>query len=337
MQAVETLIVGQGIAGTCLAWQLWLRGASFLLVDAESLGGSSRVAAGLVNPVTGQSYALGWRYGEFFAVAREFYGRLAGVLGLGGFFHEHAVVRLGAGAERERMLRRLALGGMDFCEVAMPAPWRERAAVEVAGGGRLEVARFLDASREFFRGRGCYQAGVADAAGRVAGVRAARTVFCDGFHGLLGRFAARLPSRCAKGEILTVQIPELDEPRIIAGRSGWLVPLGGRHYRAGSTYQFDELDATPSAAGRETILTTLAGMLDAEVRVTGHVAGVRPIVRESRPVLGPLPDDASQVVFNGLGSKGSLYAPAAAGALAAWLLDGAPIDPQMHIGRFHAA
>ena len=47
-------IVGQGLAGTCLAWALWRRGVEFALVDPGG-GGSSRIAAGMINPITGST------------------------------------------------------------------------------------------------------------------------------------------------------------------------------------------------------------------------------------------------------------------------------------------
>ena len=63
-------IVGQGLAGTCLAWEFWQRGVEFSLVDRET-GGSSRVAAGLVNPVTGKNFEPSPRIGEFLPEALE--------------------------------------------------------------------------------------------------------------------------------------------------------------------------------------------------------------------------------------------------------------------------
>jgi len=67
------VIVGQGLAGTCLAWALKEKGADFLLIDREVAAGSSRVAAGLVNPVTGKGINPSWRVGEYLNLAVDFY------------------------------------------------------------------------------------------------------------------------------------------------------------------------------------------------------------------------------------------------------------------------
>ena len=57
---VDFLIVGQGICGTMLSWYLHKEGKTFLVIDEEKPNSSSRVAAGVINPVTGRRYAYSW-------------------------------------------------------------------------------------------------------------------------------------------------------------------------------------------------------------------------------------------------------------------------------------
>ena len=56
---MNVLIIGQGIAGSCLAWELKRRGADFTIADRPIAETASRVAAGLVNPLTGRALAAG--------------------------------------------------------------------------------------------------------------------------------------------------------------------------------------------------------------------------------------------------------------------------------------
>jgi glycine/D-amino acid oxidase-like deaminating enzyme len=226
MQAVETLIVGQGLAGTCLAWELWHRGAEFLLVDREHGPASSQVAAGLINPVTGKSWSMSWRYAEFFASAREFYRQVEPVLGRV-FFHELAVARLFGVGERAKVEAKMAVcRELAHREVALAPPWRGEHAWEIAGAARLDSPGFIAASREFFRRHGRYRQASADATGKVAGVTAARSVFCEGAVGLLGGVASCLPSRCAKGEIRPGRAAARGRQRRLAG-PGWRTALQG--------------------------------------------------------------------------------------------------------------
>ena len=76
MKAVDFLILGQGLAGTTLAWQLRWRGFRVLILDRETEGTSSQIAAGLITPITGQRFVKRERYEELFASAEEFYRRV---------------------------------------------------------------------------------------------------------------------------------------------------------------------------------------------------------------------------------------------------------------------
>ncbi len=55
------IIVGQGLAGSLLAHSLRKAGKSVLIVDSFKPNSSSRVAAGLINPVTGRRMVKTWQ------------------------------------------------------------------------------------------------------------------------------------------------------------------------------------------------------------------------------------------------------------------------------------
>ena len=316
-------IVGQGLAGTCLAWELWRRGVEFLLMDREA-GGSSRVAAGLVNPVTGKNFEPTPRIAEALPVAVEFY-REAETLLDDTFWHPLPILRL-ANSDKEwgKMLAKrerpdVACWLADGGEPLEFPGWH--GALELTGGGRLDTRAFLDCSRAFFQKRGIYRK--TDFPHPTAG---GGHIWCDGAAGLLG---GRLgPHRCAKGEILTLHAPHWPQSHIRIGAGGWLVPLGDGRFKAGATYEWENLDETPTESGREkvaAIARRLGG--DDAFGIVAHEAGVRPIIRRSEPVIGPLGD--GDWIFNGLGSKGSLFAPEMARHLAAWLCDGTEPCQQM--------
>lgn len=316
-------IVGQGLAGTCLAWEFWQRGVEFKLVDREQ-GGSSRVAAGMVNPVTGKNFEPTPRIGEFLPEALELYQTLEGLLQTT-FWHPLPILRL-AGDEKEwdKMLSKIARPDVacwlsnDGTPLAAEG-WT--GALELNGGGRLDTRAFLDASREFFRQLGIYQQ--ADVSPNETG---GRRIWCEGAAGLLhGRYGTH---RCAKGEILTLRAEGWNESHIRIGAGGWLVPLGGGCFKAGSTYEWDQLDESPTPAGREKV-TAIARKLGGagHFEIINHEAGVRPILRRSEPLIGPL--ENGDWMFNGLGSKGSLFAPGMARRLADWISDGKEAEEWM--------
>jgi glycine/D-amino acid oxidase-like deaminating enzyme len=320
-------IVGQGLAGTCLAWELWGRKVDFKMVDRET-GGSSRVAAGLVNPVTGKNFEPTPRVGELLPEALEFYAGIENLLDIH-IWHPLPILRLAdSAAEWKKMLGKITRPEVARWLAGNGAPlsidgWH--GALELTGGGRLDTRAFLDASREFFQKHGIYQKAEIDITAPGSG-----RIWCEGAAGLiLGRFGSH---RCAKGEILTLRAEGWPQSHIRIGAGGWLVPLGDGLFKTGSTYEWEQLDESPSSAGREKVMAIarrLGG--DEEFEVTAHEAGVRPILRRSEAMIGPL--GGGDWMFNALGSKGSLSAPAMARRLACWICDG--IEPENSV-KYHA-
>ena len=327
MSASPWTIVGQGLAGTCLAWELWKRGAGFRMVDRES-GGSSRVAAGLINPVTGKNFEPSTWITEFLPQALEFYAEVEQRIGRQ-FWFPHPVLRL-AGTDKEwaKMIAKSSHPDVAEWLANDGAPviadgWV--GALELTGGGRLDVRSFLDESREFFRQQGFYQKAEVSAAPQAGG-----RIWCEGAAGLmLGKFG---PHRCAKGEILTLRASGWDETHIRIGAGGWLVPLGRGHFKAGSTYEWNQLDESPTEAGRTRVREIATRLGGESFEVIAHEAGIRPILRRSEPLIGPL--GGADWMFNAMGSKGSLYAPGMAQQLASWLTENIEPDPKVDYRYF---
>jgi len=67
--------------------------------------------------------------------------------------------------------------------------------------------------------------------------------------------------------------------------------------------------------------------------VTGHRSGIRPGTNDSKPYLGRHPLEPRLAIFNGLGSKGSIYAPPLSQQLADHLVKEKEIDPEVDIRR----
>ena len=340
----DYLIVGQGLAGTVLAWRLRERGARVLLVDPEVEGSASRVAAGIMTPITGKRLAKSWRIDELWPCGSVFYRERERDLGVD-FFHEKPVVRIFA-SEKEAAL--WARRWREEREVFEDYVAEEQGALCPEGGsiaapyggfamrrcGYLDVRKFLEASREFFREAGMYRCGVFDedafdvkaADLKWEGIRILKgVVHCAGFAAKGSRFFDWVPFKAAKGEILDVDIEGLEEERII-NRGNWLLPIGGGRFRTGTTYEWEQLDSVPTDAARKDIERRLGGLVDAEFRVTAHKAAVRPVINESKVLIGRHPAHDRLAFFNGLGSKGVLGAPFFAEQLAAHLEEGALIE-----------
>ncbi len=72
--SVDILIVGAGIAGTTLALELHKRGAKIAIIDAFNPYSSSRVAAGMMNPMVPRNVQKTWHCDDLFPQVFEYYG-----------------------------------------------------------------------------------------------------------------------------------------------------------------------------------------------------------------------------------------------------------------------
>ena len=73
---VDFIIVGQGLAGTLLAFALEEQGKTFCIVDDLNEYAASRKAAGIINPITGRRYVKSWNYDELEKEFVPFYEKL---------------------------------------------------------------------------------------------------------------------------------------------------------------------------------------------------------------------------------------------------------------------
>lgn len=341
----DFIVVGQGIAGTTLAWHLHWLGKHVLIVDRGDAMTSSRVAAGLITPLVGEKLAVSWRFDELWPIAKSFYERVERETE-SEFFSCAPMVRLFVDEhERDRFSQRSTMprpSGEGVARTHVDLQWFNAAygALAMEPAGRIDVPRYLDVSRDAFRREGCFRQveidpvdgvklhsidGVAVVSLPTLNITATHLVFCQGIEATTNARFHHLAFEPAKGEMLTLYIPGLPEQRVVH-QGIWLAPMGDDLFLAGATFERDVRCTTPSAAGREEILLKLRRFLHVTPEIRNHTAGVRPIVKGRLPVIGGH-DQLS--FFNGLGSKGALRAPFTAGQLANFLVNGSAVDAEL--------
>jgi glycine oxidase len=330
-----TVIVGAGLAGTTLAWHLHFAGVPLLLIDREPDTTASRIAAGLLTPITGQRLAKSWRLDEFFPVAERFYRKVEAITG-SSFFHLRPMLRLFRTPREIEIFWAKKHSEFTGLVEAKAEVNPEEVCAPLGGftmttAAQLDVPGYLDASREFFLKRGEYE--VRDWQGHTVPPLSEQVIFCQGFQSIPNPWFAGVPFQAAQGEILTLRIPGYREPRIL-NHGIWLAPAADGLYRAGSTYSWDKLDSQPTPEGRAEIEAKLREFLMLPFEVVDHRAAVRPVILESRPRMGLHPQFPNLGFFNGLGSKGSLLAPFFAGQFAEFLQGKGELEPSVDVREF---
>lgn len=344
---IDYLIVGQGLAGSCLAWQLMQRGKRVLVLDVPSNNRSSRIAAGLFNPITGKLMTRTWLAEPIFQFLFDFYPQVEHTLKQR-FFHPTPLYRpfLSVQEQNEWMGCSAQPENQKFIDHIHTKSAYGDQAHDAFGGlvikqcGYVDTPVFLDAMLLFLWQQNSFaeewfdEAQVQYSAKEIAYKqwKASAIIFCTG----TSKFNVwkALPIKPLKGETLTIKIKE--KPRLIYNRGVYVVPGQENLYKVGATYEAKNLSESVTDAARLELEMRTGELLKLPFEVVNQDWGIRPTSPDRRPMLGHHPDSKNVIIFNGLGTKGVSLAPFFSAQLTNWLTNATEIMPTVNINRFKA-
>ena len=164
-------------------------------------------------------------------------------------------------------------------------------------------------------------------------VKAKNIVFAEGFGMHSNPFFNYLPLDGTKGELFIIKAPDLDLD-VIINTSVFILPLGNHLFKVGATYNWKDKSNLPTEEGKLELLTRINEILDCDFEIIEHFAGVRPTVRDRKPLIGTHPIQERMHILNGLGTRGVMLAPAMAKALFEFIENQIPLDKEIDIKRF---
>ncbi len=347
----DFLILGQGLAGSLLAWRLLHAGQKVLVIDDGHRTASSRVAAGLINPLAGMRFNAAPETAAWLTLVHHTYGEIARALRTGPYLHSIPMQRLLRSQEQRRFLDRQQANPMvraylgsalppDGFDPGIQAPFggfEQRATAYVELPRLLhDLSAWLDERNARLQTTLSYASVVPTAQGIALGeYRARHLVFCEGYRLRENPWFSDLPLQPDQGELLRLACPRRLCTHIING-AHWLIPLVDGGYRFGSTHEHQRIDNTPTPAGREALQRGLSMLLEdcSGITIEEHIAGVRPATRDRRPLLGSHPEQPRLHLFNGFGARGALTIPWYSQRMQAHLLEQRPLPAAADIRRF---
>ncbi|MFZ9682945.1 MAG: NAD(P)/FAD-dependent oxidoreductase [Cephaloticoccus sp.] len=318
----RVLIVGQGLAGTVLGWTLSRAGIDWSMVDAGHPQAASRVAAGIINPVTGQRWVKTWRIDELWADTRAAYQAMAADFDVP-LWRDLRIRRYWRTDKGQRSLRAKL-------ERGVLAPWVTELAADhavLAPAGRVDVPALLAAARA----RWLAESRLTEAQFDWSAARAQEgwVIDCTGAFARSGPFAS-LGFAVSKGEVLRAPIPGLNASEV-RHRGHWVLPDASGDAWIGATHEPGVDDVRPTAAARAELLRSAEQLSGTVVEPSAHGVGLRLAARDMRPRVGVHPAQPRLGLLGALGSKGVLYAPWLARQWVEHLRDGAGFDPAVAV------
>ena len=343
---VDYLIIGQGISGTWLSYYLQKANKSFIVIDNAESNSASRVAAGIINPVTGRRIVKTWMIDELLSFLIPAYEELGNELNIKAIekknlidFHPTPQMKI---AFDERVKENadllfhpddqwqyqnifnyeLGFGEVDPCYVVnlkeiLPA-WRKKL---------LSNNQLLEEDFEITELK------QADSGLNYKNIKAEKIFFCDGIHSSQNPFFKNLPFALNKGEAILIEATGIPSTHIFK-KGMMLSSIQKDLFWLGSNYLWEFPDDQPTELFRKQTELLVRSWLKVPFKIVDHKASVRPANIERRPFVGFHPTYKNVGILNGMGTKGCSLAPFFAKQLTDHLNSGNEILAEADIKRF---
>jgi glycine/D-amino acid oxidase-like deaminating enzyme len=346
---VDFLLVGQGIAGSILAHRLMSAGQRVFVIDQNKPHTSSRVAAGMINPVTGRKYVKSWMIESLLEEVHAYYRNFEQEFEVS-IFKEIEILRiLKDTLEEERWILRSGSPGYESFISDDQKPQLVSSLFTqsyphgiVKGSAQINFPKLLEVIARtlaeqdniideiFDHGKltldndGC----------SYGQIRARHIVFCEGAGMARNPFFQSLPMFVNKGEILKIHLQNYPGD-LVAKRKHFTIPLADGLIWFGALNSWVDMDKEPSPKTRETLEMELEKHYRLPYKIHEHIASFRPAVKDRRPLLGTHSENHQVHVFNGMGTKGASLVPYFSKVMVNYLVNGEPLPLEVNISRFN--
>lgn len=343
----QFLIVGQGIAGSLLAYSMYKAELNFTIISSPHKSKASGVAAGMFNPLVFKRLTKSWRVDEVLPVMMDTYRDIESELGQK-FLFPMDIIKPLADQELKMWEERIEQGEFSDYIVGIGKNSLGIGVKEfhsygrVTNSGYVHLEKMLNCLRDFFQKKGLLiesdfeykDLGFIDGEITWHGISAETIVFCEGHHASRNPYFKGIGFNPTKGELLEIECEGLAEDYIL-NKNLFVMPLGNHRFKVGATYDWKNQDEELTLEARKDLLGRLDNLISLPYTVVNHWAGIRPTIVDRRPVLGTHPLHKHVAIFNGLGTKGVMLAPYFAREMVRFLsVNDYPLEKEVDIRRF---
>lgn len=344
---LDYLIVGSGLAGISFAEIALKNNKSILVVDDASQV-SSRIAGGLYNPVILKRFSEVWKAQEQLLLMDDFYSEIEAKLKtqfnfkmpiLRKFFSIEEQNNWFAASDKKNLAPFLStkLVVAKYNSIESPYDYGE-----VLHTGYVDTALLVDTYKEYLRQNNILleesfhssYIEFLDYGIQYKNIQARHIIFAEGFGMHKNPFFNYLPLDGTKGELFIIKAPDLNLD-VIVNTSVFILPMGNDLFKVGATYNWQDKTDLPTEEGKQELIARIKEIITCDFEIVKHFGGVRPTVKDRRPLIGTHEERKSLHILNGLGTRGVMLGPAMAKALYENIENETPLDREIDIRRFH--
>jgi glycine oxidase len=360
VKVFDVAIIGGGIIGSSIAFELAAEKLDVVILDREEPGrGASWAAAGMLSPGPDSAEALPLvpLAKESLQLFPEFIGRIEEAFEPFMHFASNGALQIFSGplaeVDRDKMVSNFRRLGIEIESVSLEAASKlERsigpsanAAAWLPRESTVDPRSLMDSLLAALRRQnveirsGCSVTSISRQGATCAGVtaggedlKAKFVIVAAGCHSgsLAGNTAVAndwlsryAPTRPVRGQMLALHSKEVDLRRVLRSDRGYLVPRHEGRIVAGSTLEDVGFNKSLTAAGIRKILDAAIELAPkiAEAQIVETWAGLRPGSPDSLPIIGPT-DIEGLFIATGHYRNGILLAPVTATIVRDWVRSG---------------
>lgn len=343
---VDFIVIGNGLAGISFSEQLRVHKKTFVVFDNASQQ-SSTVAGGLYNPVVLKRFTPVWKSKEQLQRALDMYTALESKFNIK-IDYKIPVLRKFVSSEEQNdwfsasdksMLSEfLSTNLVKNHNASIDAPF---GLGEVLQTGRIDVFTLIETYKSYLlKERGFFETEflydelkILKDGFQYFDIKSKYIVFTEGYGIKKNKFFKDLPIVGTKGELLTIHAPDLKLDYVLKS-AVFIIPLGNDLYKIGATYNWSDKNNNVTQEAKEELLSRLNGLIKCSYKVVDQVAGIRPTVKDRRPIVGQHARHKNMFILNGLGTRGVMMGPYVAKQLFDLIENGIPIDAEIDLKRF---
>jgi len=317
----DTLILGQGLAGSLLAYELIEDGQDICVIDQGHHTSSSKVAAGIINPIRGKranrdidfDHKIEKALGMYHGLEKHFSRSFAKPIKQLRIFE----------SEHQQSLWTQAYQGSPYIQKIDPDRFPE---LYLPFGGCwidnthiIDVPAIIHSMRTWLLERGALftqhmayeDISIEHHLIQAGAFKAKRIIFCEGGLAKQNPFFESTDFDPAKGEILTLRLDQNHQHMLNWGK--WLVRTKNATYKLGSSYGWHDMSLEPTPGVKEALLSELKKPFEhkGSPTIIEHQVGIRPTTKTRHNIVTQHSKYSNIFFFNGFGSTGCLNIPCA--------------------------
>ena len=312
---IDYLIIGSGLAGISFAEKALENNKSIFVIDTD-FQNSSRIAGGLYNPVILKRFSSVWQANEQLVLLEKFYETVEEKLKtqfnfripiLRKFYSIEEQNNWFIASDKNDLAPYLSTKLISQKINGIDSPFDYG---EVKHTGYVDVALLLEKYKAYLIQKNQFSEEafqynliiMHDDCIEYKNIKAKHIIFAEGFGMHANPFFKHLPLDGTKGELFIIKAPQLDL-NVIINTSVFILPLGNHLFKVGATYNWQDKTNTPTEEGKQELIDRIKEILNCDFEIISHFAGVRPTVKDRKPIVGTHPEHNRIHILNGLGTR----------------------------------